>query len=75
MDTCEKHNHCVIVTDRNYCPLCEAEKEIDRYLGDIEELKQDNVSFRDENKSYESTIESLRSELDSIKNDPTQGGD
>ena len=88
MQTCELHDDCVIVYNKR-CPMCDAEKEIDRYLGDIEELQQDKVSLRDENKDYEHIIESLKSELhaikhiieplkselDAIKNDPTQGGD
>jgi peptidoglycan hydrolase CwlO-like protein len=75
METCEKHNDCIVVVDKRYCPLCEAENKIESLLGDMEELQQDRASLRDQNVDYESTIESLRSELDSIKNDPTQGGE
>jgi len=75
LKVCEKHDHCVITYDSDSCPLCEAEVEINKYLGDIDDLNQDIVSLKDQNTEYENQIESLKTELDAIIKEPEQGGE
>jgi chromosome segregation ATPase len=69
METCEKHDYCVVVYSNHTCPLCASEKEANKYLDDITELEQDKVSLLDENNRYEADIKDLESEVKSLKTD------
>lgn len=41
MLTCEDHDNCVVVSDKNHCPICKLERELKDSEDHVRQLQKD----------------------------------